>query len=196
MIGVKYTFAIEILFDKGESYMGKRPVIGVVGGGKATAPHGSDLYNLAVEVGREIKIGNAILLCGGGSGVMEAVAKGAENSQVPTVGIMPSLEEEKQYPNKYVNCAIFTGLRDGRNYINACASDIIIAMEGGPGTLSEIALALKIGKTVICLKYWEFLANAGYPLVYADNAKDAIAKAYKLIELNQTKQQWNTQATW
>ncbi|HEX9940990.1 MAG TPA: TIGR00725 family protein [Thermoanaerobaculia bacterium] len=160
--------------------MNRKPVVGVVGGGGRTAPEGSTVYRLAYETGALVARRGAVLLCGGRDGVMEAAAKGAREAGGPTVGILPG--RDPRQGNPYLDCAIATGLRDGRNWINAHASDVLIALEGGPGTLSEIGLALKIGKPVVYLGYWEFL-NACRALTapFARTAGEAVERAFALL---------------
>lgn len=126
-------------------------IIGVMGGSVCS----KEEYEIAYEVGKLIASEGHILLCGGGSGVMEAASKGAFESGGLTVGIMPGSNREESPPNSYIKIPIFTGMSDGRNSINVKSSDLIIAIGGGPGTLSEIGLALKNKKPVILLNSLE-----------------------------------------
>lgn len=148
-------------------------------GGGAVAPAAE---RLAEEIGRLIASWGALLLCGGGGGIMESAARGAKSSEPPgvTLGIMPTLEGERA-PNPYIDLAVFTGLRDARNYINVVASDVVVALEGGPGTLSEIALALKVGTPVVCLGFWRFLAEAGFDVHCLDSPQAAVERAFALM---------------
>lgn len=158
----------------------RQPIVGVMGGGVADAA----TLALAREVGRRLASGGALLLCGGRGGVMEAAAKGAREGGGRVIGILPFAPGEGE-PNRFVDCALFTGLGDGRNYVNARTSDVVIALRGGPGTLSEIALALKVGVPVVLLDGWEFLAAQpalGYtPAVHVRSAEEAVAAAFRLI---------------
>lgn len=122
-------------------------IVGVMGGSVCS----KEEYEIAYEVGKLIALEGYILLCGGGFGVMEAVSKGAFESGGLTVGIMPGSNREESPPNPYIKIPIFTGMSDGRNSINVKSSDVVIAIGGGPGTLSEIALALKNKKPVILI---------------------------------------------
>ncbi len=117
------------------------PILGVVGGG--TALPGSETYELAVAVGRAAASRGALVLCGGRGGVMEGAARGAREAGGRSLGILPTLEGEGG-ANPFIDCAVFTGLGDARNYVNVRTSDAVIALAGEAGTLSEIALALKI----------------------------------------------------
>lgn len=123
-------------------------IIGVMGGSKCS----KEEYEAAYEVGKLIAEKGYILLCGGGTGVMEAASKGAYEKGGITIGIMPGSGKEESPPNPYIKIPIFTGMSDGRNSINVKSSDLIIAIGGGTGTLSEIALALKNNKKVILFK--------------------------------------------
>jgi uncharacterized protein (TIGR00725 family) len=83
---------------------------------------------------------------------MEAASHGAKQAGVLTVGILPG--NNAQDANPYVDTPIVTGLQDTRNAIVARASEILIAIAGEYGTLSEIVLALKMGRRVIGLGTW------------------------------------------
>ena len=122
----------------------------------------------------------------GRDGVMEAAAKGARDAGGITVGILPGFSKEEA--NEYIDIAIPTGLSHARNAINVLAGDVVIAIHGGVGTLSEIGLALAYGKPVIAIKtsggVSELLADkviAGRKIYSANNAKEAIELAIKLI---------------
>ncbi|MFC1507269.1 TIGR00725 family protein [Thermoproteota archaeon] len=109
----------------------------------------SDVYQMAEELGKAIASRGAVLITGGRGGVMEAVCKGAKEKQGLTVGILPGCDKDA---NPYVDIIIVTGMGDGRNIINIKSADAIIAVNGGAGTLSEIALALKTGRKVIAIR--------------------------------------------
>lgn len=126
-------------------------IIGVMGGSTCS----KEEYEIAYQVGRLIAKKGFALLCGGGRGVMEGAAKGAYDEGGLTIGIMPGSNKEETPPNPYIKIPIFTGMSDGRNSINVKTSDVVIAIGGSFGTLSEIALALKNEKPVILLKTLE-----------------------------------------
>jgi uncharacterized protein (TIGR00725 family) len=107
----------------------------------------------AAEVGRLIAERGAALVCGGLGGAMEAACRGARQAGGLTVGILPGLDRADANP--YVDVALPTGLGEARNALVVRAADTVIAVGGGYGTLSEIALALKAGKRVIGLDTWE-----------------------------------------
>ena len=107
---------------------------------------------MAYEVGRLIAVRGAMLACGGLSGIMEAACRGAFESDGTTLGILPG--EAKTSANPYVTIPFPTGMGVGRNVLVVRASDCVIAMNGGSGTLSEIAFALNIGVPVVDLGEW------------------------------------------
>jgi uncharacterized protein (TIGR00725 family) len=107
---------------------------------------------MAEEVGRRLAECQYVVLTGGRTGVMEAASRGAKQAGGLTVGILPG--NNPQDANPYVDIPIATGLQDARNAIVARASEILIAIAGEYGTLSEIALALKMGRRVIGLGTW------------------------------------------
>ena len=84
---------------------------------------------------------------------MEAASEGAHRAGGFVIGILPSERKFplKGYPNKFVDIPIYTGMSDARNVINAKTPHIMIALSGGSGTLSEIAVALKSGTPVVGL---------------------------------------------
>jgi uncharacterized protein (TIGR00725 family) len=104
-------------------------------------------------VGRELARRGAIVVCGGLGGAMEAACKGAKEAGGTTVGILPG--GDRADANQWVDVAIPTGLGEGRNALVVRAADALIAVGGGYGTLSEIALALRRGTPVIGLSSWE-----------------------------------------
>ena len=124
--------------------MKKRPVIvGVMGGSLAT-----DSQQAAAErVGALVADCGAVLLCGGGGGVMEYSAKGASEAGGLTVGVLPG--RDKNDANPYISIPLATNIGDARNAINILSSDLVVAIGGSGGTLSEIALAIKNGRKVL-----------------------------------------------
>lgn len=124
-------------------------LISVIGGHKTD----KQTAKLAEQIGEIIAQLGAILLCGGLSGVMEHVAKGAKKAGGLTVGILPG--EDKNDANRYIDIPLATGLGFTRNTLVAGCADVIIALPGKEGTLSEIGFALNAKKTVIGLKTWD-----------------------------------------
>lgn len=146
--------------------------IGVVGSAKPS----KKTEELAFQTGYEIGKRGAILVCGGLGGVMEAACRGAKEAGGKTLGILPG--EDRRDANKWVDIAIPTGLSIARNFIIVRTSDVIIALPGSFGTLSEIAIALNLRKPVIGLSTWDIEA----PIIRADSPKDAVDKAFEAIQ--------------
>ncbi len=140
--------------------------IGVIGAGECSAKD----YKIAYEVGKEIANAGAVLVCGGLGGIMEGTCKGAKENKGVTVGILPG--DSKKDANPYVDISIVTSLSHARNNLVVRSSDVIIAIKGGYGTLSEIAIALKIGKKVIGIDTWDVSEE----IIQATDAKDAVRK--------------------
>lgn len=107
---------------------------------------------MAYKVGAELARRGAIMICGGGSGVMEAAAQGVFEAGGEAIGILPG--DDHRLSNPYLKFSIATGLGEARNAIIARTADAVIAVGGEYGTLSEIALALKMNKPVIGLQSW------------------------------------------
>jgi uncharacterized protein (TIGR00725 family) len=145
-----------------------QPYVAVVGAGEATA----DEIAAAEEVGRLLAERGAVLVCGGLGGVMEAACRGAKEGGGSTVGVLPG--RDRAAANRYVDVAIATGLGEARNALVVRAADVLIAVGGGYGTLSEIALALKGGTPVVGIGSWEL---AGRPLKEARDAREAVELA-------------------
>ncbi|HDN86266.1 MAG: TIGR00725 family protein [Candidatus Omnitrophota bacterium] len=123
--------------------------VGVIGGYSCS----KRAYKLAREIGRLIAQEGWILICGGGSGVMEAACLGAKEKGGITCGILPSYTGEEANP--YLDIKIPTGLGYARNILVVRASHCLVAIDGKYGTLSEIAFALSEGKPVLGIDTWD-----------------------------------------
>jgi uncharacterized protein (TIGR00725 family) len=124
----------------------------------------------AEAVGRALAARGAVVVTGGRGGGMEAACRGAKAAGGTTVGILPGFDRGEA--NDFVDVAIPTGLGEARNALVVRAADVLIAVGGGWGTLSEIALALRAGKRVIGLSTWE-VAKGGEPVDGVIVAADA-----------------------
>ncbi|MBI5379631.1 MAG: TIGR00725 family protein [Nitrospirae bacterium] len=130
--------------------MGKKVIVGVIGGGEATP----ETLAVAERLGELIAEKGWVLLNGGRSaGVMDASARGAKRRGGLTVGILPSRDNRDRGTSEHIDIPIYTGMGDARNCVNILSSDVIIACPGREGTISEVALALKNGKPVIFLGF-------------------------------------------
>jgi uncharacterized protein (TIGR00725 family) len=153
---------------------GRRRVhVGVIGEGacsKVTAAR-------AERVGRALATAGAVLLCGGLGGVMEAASRGAARAGGLVVGLLPGFDAGDA--NRWVTVPIVTGMDQARNVILVRSCDALIAVGGRYGTLSEIALALKLGKPVVGLGTWRLAQPEGrrVPIVRARTPEEAVALA-------------------
>jgi uncharacterized protein (TIGR00725 family) len=141
--------------------------VGVVGGAEAPP----EILDLAEEVGRGIARAGHVLVCGGLGGVMEAAARGAKQAGGLTVGILPG--GAKTDANAWIDVTIATNMGHARNAIIAHTADVLIAVDGRFGTLSEIGFALALGKKVVGLRSWD----CDPKIIRAESADDAIRKA-------------------
>jgi uncharacterized protein (TIGR00725 family) len=126
----------------------RTPYIGVVGPGEAS----SSQLALAEEVGAGLASLGAVVVTGGLGGVMEAACRGARSRRGRTLGILPG--DDRDAANGWVEIAVATGMGELRNGLVVRASDALVAIGGGHGTLSEVALALKLGRAVVGLGTW------------------------------------------
>ncbi|WP_406661146.1 TIGR00725 family protein [Methanolobus sp. ZRKC3] len=146
--------------------------IGVIGAGSCS----NYIEHIAKKVGREIANNGAILICGGLGGVMEAASMGAKNAGGTTIGILPGSQRNES--NSYIDIEILSNMGHARNTIIAQSCDALIAIDGEYGTLSEIALSLKMGKKVICLESkWNVEGT-----IKANGPEEAVKLAIKNIE--------------
>jgi len=139
--------------------------VAVIGAGECK----EDASELAREVGRKVAEHGHVLITGGLGGVMEAASSGAKEAGGLVIGVLPG---EKEAANPYVDVAIATGMNHARNAIIVRSADAVIAMPGRYGTLSEIALALKMGRRVINLSEWDVEGT-----VRAKSAEEAVRLA-------------------
>ena len=140
--------------------------VAVVGPGEASPEE----LERAEQVGAELARRGAIVVCGGGSGAMEAACRGAKSAGRTTIGILPGLD--RAAANEFVDFALPTGLGELRNGLVVRAADALIAVGGSYGTLSEMALALRTGVPVVGLGTWDIDG-----VLTADSAEAAVDRA-------------------
>ena len=145
-------------------------IISVIGAGSCN----NEIYKAAEEVGTLIAHRNAVLVTGGLDGVMEAASKGASEAGGITVGILPGFTKDDA--NKYVTVPITTGLSHARNIIVVRSADAVIAVSGEYGTLSEIAIALKLDKPVIGIQTWGTIEG----VISVNTPEEAVNRAFEL----------------
>ena len=146
--------------------------VAVVGSGTATGT----LYERAREVGRLIAERNGIVVCGGLSGVMEAAARGATEVGGTSIGILP--DEGRSRQNEHLSYSVATGVGQARNLAVVCSGDVVIAVGGEYGTLSEIALARKVGRRVVVLEGWDL----GEHVVVSSTPEEAVEAAFGFFD--------------
>lgn len=153
--------------------MTARPVrITVVGAGRCDEATAS----IAERVGNEIARRGGVLICGGLGGVMEAAARGASSAGGTTVGILPG--DSADDASEFVEIPLATGMGHARNVINVRAADAVVAVGGSYGTVSEVALALKMGVPVVAVGPHVDLDG----IVEETEPEGAVATAFRLAE--------------
>ena len=173
--------------------MARPGIVGVMGAGENA--RAIDIRN-AFALGSAIADEGWIVLTGGRNrGVMDAVSKGAKASGGLTVGILPT--KDRRTISAAVDIAIITDMGSARNYINVLSSDVIVACgAGGPGTASEIALALKSDKFVVLFNGSKesraYFKKIGGRLVLE---ADSVSKTIDIIRLLLTKTKKNSTRT-
>jgi uncharacterized protein (TIGR00725 family) len=145
--------------------------VAVVGSGVAR----DELHEKAHEVGRLIAERGATVVCGGLSGVMEAAARGATEAGGTAIGILP--DEDRRRQNEYLTYSVATGAGQARNLAVVCSGDVVIAIGGEYGTLSEIGLARKVGRPVVVLEGWDL----GEHVSVVSSPQGAVEEAFGLI---------------
>ncbi len=131
-----------------------RPIqISVCGSSRSDA----ELNAHAAEVGRLIAEAGATLVCGGRDGIMSAAAEAAAEAGGDVIGILMSTELEDA--NEHITHVIATGIGQARNLAVAASGDAVIAIGGEWGTLSEIAFARRLGRTVVALDSWRLIGR-------------------------------------
>jgi uncharacterized protein (TIGR00725 family) len=146
----------------------RAPRIAVAGAGISDP----DLTRLAEEVGDRIARAGAILICGGLGGVMEGAARGAAHAGGITIGFLPG--SDARTANPYIQIPLPTGMGEGRNVLVARTADAVVAIGGAWGTLSEVAMARKVGVPVVLLRPG---LTGGLDLPVADTAEAAVRVA-------------------
>jgi len=145
--------------------------VSVVGSGTVTG----ELYEKAREVGRLAAARGGTVVCGGRSGVMEAAARGATEAGGAAIGILP--DEDRELANEFLSYSIATGTGHTRNLAVVCSGDVVISVGGEYGTLSEMGLALKVGRPVVALESW----NLGEHVAVASSPEEAVEAAFGLL---------------
>jgi uncharacterized protein (TIGR00725 family) len=149
-----------------------RTCVSVIGGSVCTA----EVAALGEQLGELLAERGCVVVCGGMSGVMAAVARGTRRRGGECVGLLPGLDRTGAAPE--LTLSLLTGVGHARNLAVVASGDVVIALGGAWGTLSEIGLARSIGREVVLLESWE-LGAPGSELEGLHRAADA-AQAVEL----------------
>jgi uncharacterized protein (TIGR00725 family) len=159
----------------------RQPHVAVIGDADPRGPEAHRILESAEEVGQLLARGGAVVVTGGLGGVMRAASRGAQTAGGMTIGILPG--DDASEANEFVSMAIPTGLGVMRNLVVVTAADAVLAIGGKHGTLSEIGLALRMGRHVVALSSWrvESEHRLGGPRVHrARDPREAAAMALRL----------------
>ncbi len=165
------------------SERGRPRQIAVIGSGRCGEE--TEAWRLAEEVGRLLAEADVTVVCGGRGGVMEAVARGAAGAGGAAIGILPWVSPDDANP--YCTQVVATGIGQARNLAVVASGEVTIAVSGEWGTLSEIAHARNLGRTVVTLRSWSVSGRnemeGGPGIVPAETPEEAVAVALEVIGL-------------
>jgi uncharacterized protein (TIGR00725 family) len=155
--------------------------VAVIGDGDPRGPDAHRLLEWAEEIGLGLARAGATVITGGLGGVMRAASRGARSANGTTIGILPGADASEA--NEFVAIPIPTGLGVVRNLVVVTAADAVIAVGGRHGTLSEIGLALRMGRQVVALSSWRVESDhrLGGPRIHRARGPDeAVTLALRL----------------
>jgi len=156
--------------------MTRSKCVAVIGGGSCTHLEAETAEQVGVLLAKQ----DIVVVCGGRGGVMEAVCRGAQREGGLTVGILPGSDPADGNP--YLSLVFPTALGHARNAMVVQAGQVVIAIGGGYGTLSEIAMALKMGRSVIGLGTWKATNQEhAAEILHVHSADDAVRNAMELL---------------
>jgi uncharacterized protein (TIGR00725 family) len=159
------------------------PYVAVIGDGDPHGPDAHRLLEMAEEVGQHLARGGATVVTGGLGGVMRAASRGAAAAGGETIGILPGSDPSEA--NEYVRTPIATGLGVVRNFVVVTSADAVVAVGGRHGTLSEIGIALRMGRHVVALSSWRVESDGrfGGPSIHrVRDPREAAALALRLAK--------------
>ncbi|MBL7081095.1 MAG: TIGR00725 family protein [Candidatus Omnitrophica bacterium] len=151
--------------------MVKKKIVGVIGGHNCS----KEVEQLAQNLGKNLAKVAEHLVCGGLSGTMKAVCQGFKEAGGTTIGIIPGYNKDSA--NSYVDIVIPTGLGLARNVLVVKTSDVVVALPGEAGTLSEIAYALQFGIPLISLGSWDISG-----VIKVETVEEAISQVNKQLK--------------
>lgn len=147
-----------------------KKIVGVIGGRQCNAKVEQTAHDLGKNLAKVVDY----LVCGGFGGVMEAASKGFKVGGGITIGILTGYD--KKAANKHIDLAIPTGLGLARNVLVVKSADVVVALPGSAGTLSEIAYCLQFGIPVISLGSWNIKG-----VIRAKTVKQAVERVRVLL---------------
>lgn len=160
---------------------GQPKQISVIGSGRCEEE--SEAWSLAEEVGRRLAQAGVVLVCGGGGGVMEAASRGAAGAGGTVIGIVP--QNSPADANPYCTHVVATGIGYARNLAVVASGEVVIAVRGEWGTLSEIGHARQLDRTVVALRSWDLRGDGAMEsapgIVPASTPEEAVAAALEAI---------------
>lgn len=169
----------------------RRPILAVIGSGASALEPAIEA--LAFELGRLAVTAGWRIVTGGLGGVMSAVSRGGRSAATwqdgDILGILPGYD--RSAANQWVDVVLPTGLQIGRNILVVAAADVVVALAGGAGTLSEIAIAWQLGKPIIALRPGDGWASSlsgmhldgrhERPIQGVDTVEEALAAAQSYL---------------
>ena len=129
--------------------------VSVIGASRASA----ELTAKAEELGELLAQRGLVVVCGGREGVMEAAARGAKKGGGVSIGILPEADRHRAAPD--LTYTVCSAIGHARNLSVVASGDVVIALGGAWGTLSEIGLARSLGRPVVLLDTWQIAPPAG-----------------------------------
>lgn len=150
--------------------------VAVCGPAKCTAEEGE----VARTVGGLLARVKVVVLCGGYGGVMDAAAAGAAEAGGLVVGVLSG--GDRAGASRYLSVTIATGMGQARNAVLVRSADAVIAVGGSWGTLSEVALAMRLGIPVVGVGGWRVVDAAGREVtgvLLVDSPEEAVAAAVR-----------------
>jgi uncharacterized protein (TIGR00725 family) len=153
----------------------RKKIVSVIGGRQC----GKKVERVAHKLGMELAKVDCFLVSGGLGGTMKAVCQGFKAGGGTTIGITPGYD--KREANAFVDLVIPTGLGLARNVLVVTSADVVIALPGGAGTLSEIAYCLQFGIPVISLGSWNIKG-----VIRAATVDQAVSRAKRILQTKET----------
>jgi uncharacterized protein (TIGR00725 family) len=147
-----------------------KKTVSVIGGHQCSA----EVEQLTIELGKKLAKVADVLVSGGLSGTMKAVCQGFKAGGGLTIGIIPGYD--KNDANQYVDIAIPTGMGLARNVLVVKSGDVVVALPGEAGTLSEIAYCLQLNIPVISLKSWDIPG-----VINVNTVDEAVGRAREIL---------------